>query len=196
MACLTLAAPAEAEIEIKKSRFRAFARPVSSRAAALEAVAELRARFPDARHHCWAYLLGDPQGSASAGMDDDGEPTGTAGRPILNVLQHRNVGDALIVVVRWFGGIKLGAGGLIRAYGQAAQAVLEAAPLTERIPMRPLRITLPFEGEHLLRRLIAQHGGRLVSIDYGSDGIHATLALPENTRDAMDWPHAWQVREK
>ena len=115
MAYQILTQPAEAEIEIKKSRFIAHALPVSSRDDALKAVKQLKTRYPDARHHCWAYLLGDPTGAASAAMDDDGEPSGTAGRPILGVLQDRRVGDTLIVVVRYFGGIKLGASGLTRA---------------------------------------------------------------------------------
>lgn len=193
MAYLTLVAPAEAEIEIRKSRFLACALPVADRESALQAVATLRARCPDARHHCWAYLLGNPAGSASAGMDDDGEPAGTAGRPILNVLQHRNVGDTLIVVVRWFGGIKLGAGGLMRAYSQAAQTVLDQAELVERVPMQRLRIVLPFADEHALRHLLDQHGGTLDALAYESSGITAEVSLPESAGSQAEWPHTWQI---
>lgn len=193
MTCLTLAAPAEAEIEIRKSRFRAFAFPITGREHALQEVNALKARYPDARHHCWAYLLGNPQGSASAGMDDDGEPAGTAGRPILNVLQHKNVGDALIVVVRWFGGIKLGAGGLTRAYGQAAQAVLENAELMEQMAMQSVYITLPFADEHQLRHLLDRHDGTLNALTYDTAGITAEVSLPESACLEVAWPHTWRV---
>jgi putative IMPACT (imprinted ancient) family translation regulator len=83
---------ARAEIEIKKSRFIAYADYVESREQAMQMLAELKATYPDARHHCWAYLLGDPSCASNAGMGDDGEPSGTAGKPILNVLQHKDVG--------------------------------------------------------------------------------------------------------
>ncbi|SIO08879.1 uncharacterized protein, YigZ family [Sulfurivirga caldicuralii] len=193
MAYLTLAAPADAEIEIRKSRFHAFAFPITDREQALQEVNALKARYPDARHHCWAYLLGNPAGSASAGMDDNGEPAGTAGRPILNVLQHKKVGDTLIVVVRWFGGIKLGAGGLTRAYSQAAQSVLDHAELVERAPMQRLHIALPFSDEHALRHLLAQYGGTLDTLTYESQGIAAEVSLPESSGSQAEWPHTWQI---
>jgi len=102
----------EAQYTVKKSRFIARVVPIGSREDALAAVAVAKRDYPDARHHCWAYLLGEPGDARSAGMSDDGEPAGTAGKPILNVLQHGKFGDVLVVVIRYFGGIKLGAGGL------------------------------------------------------------------------------------
>ena len=109
------AASCEQEYVVKRSRFIARVVPVNSRADVNAAVARAREDYPDARHHCWAYLLGPPGKAAGAGMSDDGEPAGTAGKPILNVLQHGHLGDVLVIVVRYFGGIKLGAGGLVRA---------------------------------------------------------------------------------
>jgi len=114
-------ATAQAEIEIKKSRFIGLAKQINDREQGMLWLAKVKATYPDARHHCWAYLLGNPSCATNAGMGDDGEPSGTAGKPILNVLQHKGVGDIMLIVVRYFGGIKLGAGGLNRTYGQAAQ---------------------------------------------------------------------------
>ena len=114
------------EQEIKRSRFIGIGCRVSSPEEAAAALAERRREFPDATHHCSAYLLGDPRNSSNMRADDDGEPAGTAGKPMLNVLQHKNVGDVLLVVVRYFGGIKLGAGGLVRAYSSTASGTMDA----------------------------------------------------------------------
>ncbi|MCW8886021.1 MAG: YigZ family protein [Motiliproteus sp.] len=104
----------EVETEIKKSRFIAWADRAENRDQAMAVLSEARNRYPDARHHCWAYLIGNPAQPKTQAMSDDGEPSGTAGKPILNVLQHNEIGDVMIVVSRYFGGIKLGAGGLVR----------------------------------------------------------------------------------
>ncbi|XLM19656.1 YigZ family protein, partial [Chromobacterium piscinae] len=113
-----------AEVEIRKSRFIGIVSPVSSRAEALRELAAIRARWPDARHYC-AVLLCD----GDSMLDDDGEPSGTAAKPMYNVLQHKEIANVLAVVVRYFGGIKLGAGGLVRAYTQAVNAALAEATL-------------------------------------------------------------------
>lgn len=196
MAYQILTQPAEAEIEIKKSRFIAHALPVSSRDDALKAVKQLKTRYPDARHHCWAYLLGDPTGAASAAMDDDGEPSGTAGRPILGVLQDRRVGDTLIVVVRYFGGIKLGASGLTRAYRQAAAAVLKRASLTVHQPQVHIHLRFDFAQETSVRHWAQRHQGRWISWEYVNEGIEATLQLPQHAvADLKRWAayHALQI---
>lgn len=103
MSYQTLKNPVTARLEIKKSEFIAHAYPVSSREQAMFHVEQLREQYPDARHWCWAYIIGDPDNTTSAGFDDDGEPNGTAGRPILGVLQHKSIGNVIIVVVRYFG---------------------------------------------------------------------------------------------
>ncbi|MDG6774261.1 YigZ family protein [Thiomicrorhabdus sp. ZW0627] len=179
---------AVAEIEIKKSRFIAYARHVVSRETGMEWLEEIKAEYPDARHHCWAYQLGNPNCATNAGMGDDGEPSGTAGKPILNVLQHKGIGDVMIIVVRYFGGIKLGAGGLTRAYGQAAQAVMEILPTQERIPMTGMEVVCDFALEQNVRHWLGQVNGELLSVDYQHqvtiraevpdeevDGLSATL---------------------
>ena len=103
------------ELEVKKSRFIVRYSPIASRDDAIAFVDRWRAAFPDARHHCWAFCLGSPQCPKQVGMSDDGEPTGTAAKPILNSIIGKEVGDVCVVVIRYFGGTKLGAGGLIRA---------------------------------------------------------------------------------
>ncbi len=162
-------AACEALYEIKKSEFLAFAYPIDSRDEAMGFVADLRARYPDARHHCYGYIIGDPHNTTSAGFDDDGEPNGTAGRPILNVLQHKSIGNCIIIVVRYFGGIKLGAGGLTRAYATSAQMAVDAMTLTAYIPRETVQIRTTFAHEAQLRYLIGAAGGDITAVDYAAD---------------------------
>ncbi|MBN2646805.1 MAG: YigZ family protein [Thiotrichales bacterium] len=171
------AAQARAEIEIKKSRFIAYACGIESREQGQQWLESLKAQYPDARHHCWAYLLGDPQYAVSAGMGDDGEPSGTAGKPILNVLQHKGVGDIMLVVVRYFGGIKLGAGGLTRAYGQAAQAVMAQLLIEERVAQKRLLISCDFAQEQLLRHWCQQVEGGVEQVHYHQQ-VEMGLQIP------------------
>ena len=116
---------ASEEVEIKKSRFIAIAKKIISREDAMNFINEVKASYPDARHHCWAYLLGDPLNPINCASNDDGEPSGTAGRPILSQISYSNIGNLIVVVVRFFGGVKLGVGGLVRAYREVVQKVLK-----------------------------------------------------------------------
>lgn len=128
--------------KIRGSRFLATVAPVASAEAALAEVAELRARWRDATHHCWAYrLLGDDEHRAS----DDGEPSGSAGRPILAEIQGRDLRAVVAVVTRWYGGTKLGTGGLVRAYGGAAAAAFDLAPIVVRPVTRRLTVSHGYE---------------------------------------------------
>lgn len=181
----TPATTIEREIEVKKSRFIARTGPVRSREEALAFVEAARADYPDARHHCWAYLVGNPATAASAAMSDDGEPGGTAGKPILNVIQHKGIGDVIVVVTRYFGGIKLGAGGLVRAYSGATQQALADLPLTEHRPQRTYRLRFDFPQEQPLRHWAEQHGAELLSIDYGQQ-VSGRLAVPEEHTDTFE----------
>ncbi|MFO7859056.1 MAG: YigZ family protein [Ectothiorhodospiraceae bacterium] len=169
----------EAEKTIRNSRFVARAEPVGDRNEALECVASARARHPEARHHCWAFLVGDPGSASAAATDDDGEPGGTAGRPILRVVEHKGIGDVLVVVSRYFGGIKLGAGGLTRAYAQATEAVLAALPLAQRTIMLRCLVSGPFAAEHGLRRWADVRDVRVDAVRY-SNGVNLWLSLPRD----------------
>ena len=168
----------ETVTEVKKSRFIARAAKVADRQAALVLVAQAKRDHPDARHHCWAYLLGNPASASSAAANDAGEPSGTAGKPILNVIQHKGVGDVLVVVIRYFGGIRLGAGGLVRAYSGAAEAVMSLLPLEQAVPMQAVRLVLDFSQEQLLRHWTGLHETQVLSVDY-AEQVVVQLSVPE-----------------
>ncbi len=171
---LSLAAPVHFELLIKKSRFIACVQPVADRAAAQAVVAQLRAEHPGAAHVCWALLAG---GQSAA--NDDGEPGGTAGRPMLEVLRHQDLDGVLATVVRYFGGVKLGAGGLVRAYTDAVAQALRHAEKVPRIRQRALCCEVPYALEGLLRREIDAAGGSLVAVRHAAlVGIDFTVAEP------------------
>ncbi|MDX1643936.1 MAG: YigZ family protein, partial [Thermoanaerobaculia bacterium] len=132
----------EAEIRERGSRFRARIVPVRDEPGAKAELERIRQDEPSATHHCWAWRLGWP---ATARSSDAGEPSGTAGAPILRAVEAAGVSDCLLVVSRWFGGTKLGRGGLVRAYGAAARACLERAALVERTETRRVVVELPYD---------------------------------------------------
>lgn len=170
----------QVETVVKKSRFIARCVSIASREEAMAAVDVIRLDFPDARHHCWAYLLGDPTDAANAGASDDGEPSGTAGKPILNVISHSGIGDVIVLVTRYFGGIKLGAGGLVRAYSGAASELLDQVV---RVPVQDLQhcvLELPFAQEQTIRHWLNLHGGDVDSFDY-QESVKLSCRLPRST---------------
>jgi uncharacterized YigZ family protein len=159
----TLAEPVHSELLAKKSRFIGCVQAVADRPAALVVVEGLRARHPGAAHVCWALMAG---GQSAA--NDDGEPGGTAGRPMLEVLRHQQLEGMLATVVRYFGGVKLGAGGLVRAYTDCvAQALLSATPVP-LVPQRSLCCAVPYALEGLVRREIVAAGGVLEEVRHGT----------------------------
>lgn len=175
----------EIETEVRKSRFIAWVAPVTDRAAAMEVVAEARRRYPDARHHCWAYVLGRPGAATNAAMSDDGEPSGTAGKPILNVIEHKGIGDLIVVVTRYFGGIKLGAGGLVRAYAGATEAALSSVDLMTPRPVETVRILCDFSGEQPVRQEVGRHEGSVDSVAY-AEQVSMTLTVPEMALSSIE----------
>jgi len=191
MSYQTLKRAVTTRLEIKKSEFIAYAYPVTSREQAMFHVEQLREKYPDARHFCWAYIIGDPDNTTSAGFDDDGEPSGTAGRPILNVLQHKSIGNVIVIVVRYFGGIKLGAGGLTRAYAGSAQAAVDEMILNPYVPMTQIQILAEFATEAQCRYMIESLGGHIDDVAYSKQvTLTATLAEADvenlKARLAMD----------
>ncbi len=158
----------EVEFEIKKSRFIARAGSAEDREQAMAILEQMQRRYPDARHHCWAYQLGSPFSPFSAAMNDDGEPSGTAGRPILNVIQHKEIGNLMVVVSRYFGGVKLGAGGLVRAYSAAAEQALSALPLQHYQPTITVQVSCDFAKEQLIRHWLDEHKGNVLKVEYQS----------------------------
>lgn len=179
MSYQTLQRAVTAQLEIKKSEFIAYAYPVHTREQAMFHVEQLKVKYPDARHWCWAYIIGDPDNTTSAGFDDDGEPSGTAGRPILNVLQHKSIGNVIIVVVRYFGGIKLGAGGLTRAYAGSAQAVVDQMTLQPYMPMTQVQILANFATESQCRYIVEDLSGTIDNVMY-SQHVMLTATIAEH----------------
>lgn len=182
-AYLTLATPANGQVEVRRSRFRAHVHPITSEPAARELVADVREQHPDAGHHCWAMTLGtDPVTTRST---DDGEPSGTAGAPILEVLRGAELGDVVAVVSRWFGGTLLGSGGLARAYGDAVRAALDDAPLARRVLTQEFTVSLAHAEcgrvEHELRARGVQVGDTV----YGDRAV-VQMVAPPHDRDGLE----------
>lgn len=178
MPTFTLAGPVTAELDIRKSRFIAHAIPVADRDAAMQALRLLRDAHPSATHVCWALLAG-----GQSGMSDDGEPSGTAGRPILEVLRHHDLDGVLAAVVRYYGGVKLGAGGLVRAYTDAIASALEQAQRVERIAQAELTVDIDYPDEARVRRWIEQEGAELVDSGYELR-VRLVLRMPATKRDS------------
>jgi uncharacterized YigZ family protein len=157
------AGEARAEIIVVNSRFITSAAPAFSVESAREFINRVREEMPDATHHVPAYLIGYGA-SVTAHCSDSGEPSGTAGRPALAVLQGSGLGDVVVVVTRYFGGTKLGTGGLVRAYTDAVKSVLEVLPRAEKIPTHTAMIVTPYSYFEQIRLLVnAQHGQILES---------------------------------
>lgn len=180
----TLAHPTQFCYEEKRSRFIAYIWPVTAKDEGFAYFDTLKKEHPDARHHCWAYLLGDPEQALAAGFNDAGEPSGTAGKPMLNVLTQRKVGNVFAVVVRYFGGIKLGAGGLTRAYGQAVSGALDAAQFRAVVPMRAVSIQIEFALEQRVRNLLTQHGISVIAAHY-AEGVSLQCDCPAGLVDEL-----------
>ncbi len=175
----TLAAAAHSELIIKKSRFIGCVQPMADRTSAQAVVDGLRREHPGAAHVCWALLAGGQSAAV-----DDGEPSGTAGRPMLDVLRHQELEGVLATVVRYFGGVKLGAGGLVRAYTDCvAQALLLADKVTLQ-RQHTLRCQVPYALEGLLRREITAAGAELLAVEHGSL-VALQWRLPEAAASAM-----------
>lgn len=178
MPTFTLPSALQAELDIRKSRFIAYAIPVADRDAAMEELRRLREAHPTATHVCWALLAG-----GQSGMSDDGEPSGTAGRPILEVLRHHDLDGVLAAVVRYYGGVKLGAGGLVRAYTDAIATALQDAPRVERIALASLPVEIGYPDEARVRRWIEQENYALEASAYDMN-VQLTIRMPVTAIDA------------
>ncbi|MFZ6862105.1 IMPACT family protein [Undibacterium sp. Ji67W] len=161
-----LSAPAFAEIEIKKSRFLGQLYPLHSRVEAREQLALIRNAHPNAVHVCWALVC-----AGESGLDDDGEPSGTAAKPMYNVLVHKDVTNVLAVVVRYWGGVKLGAGGLTRAYGQAISEAFKTAELIAVESMAQLTIQVAFSNESQVRRTLEKYQALVNEVSYADNAL-------------------------
>ena len=166
------------EIEIERSRFITTVQEVCSQEEAQAFVAKLKAEFPDANHNCWAYLIGPPGSSDRIGLSDDGEPHGCAGRPMLTCIQHCGLGDVAVVVTRYFGGIKLGKGGMVKAYTAAVQTALDQIPRCERVDWCEFAATFDYALVTPFERSLAGYEAETLTTDYAAQ-VCFHVRLPE-----------------
>jgi len=159
------AGESRAEIREKGSRFLAVVGPATDEAAAKAVLEALARHYSDATHHCWAWRLGEPPRERSA---DAGEPAGTAGMPMLQVLRGSGLSDVVAVVIRWFGGTKLGKGGLARAYAGAVREAVAGLTVVARVPVVRLRVEVPYERVGAVKRLIRPPEVELEREEYGA----------------------------
>ena len=171
-----LTKPSEGTYSELRSKFLAFAIPVRTAEEAMEQVAKYQKEYFDARHVCWAYRLG-PEGEEYR-SNDNGEPSGTAGKPILGQMVSADVSDLIILVIRYFGGVKLGTSGLIVAYRTAAAEALEAGEYAERLVEKELKLTFGYEHMNMVMRMVKDLQPRIVAQDYKDNGdIVMTIAI-------------------
>ena len=170
--------------EVSRSRFVTTLAPAPGVDDAHAFVARVRAEFPDATHNCWAFVVGPPGSTGRVGMSDDGEPHGTAGRPMLTALLHSGVGDVAAVVTRYYGGTKLGTGGLVRAYGGGVAGALATLPTAERVTWVRRLAVVDYPAVAVVRHLVAAHGGRVAGEAYAGD-VRFDLQLPVAATDTF-----------
>jgi uncharacterized YigZ family protein len=160
--------PLDVEEVIKGSQFNTRVRQVSSVGQAKAFIQQMNQLYADASHNCWAYIVGNPQSTTLIGCSDDGEPSGTAGKPMLHVLQHSGIGDIVVVCTRYFGGTKLGTGGLARAYGGGTKLALEQLPLKQKIHYSKLSCYLQYHQQQDFEHLLKSYQYQSLNIDYQS----------------------------
>jgi len=163
--------------EIKKSRFITLLEPTAGVEAAKAFIQRIKSLHPSARHHCWAFVAGPPNDSQQLGFSDDGEPAGTAGKPILGQLMGSGIGEITAVVVRYYGGIKLGTGGLVRAYGNGVQLALAQLTVLEKVPQAEFLLQCDYAQISMIETLLQQVGGSILESKYGA-AVDLRLTLP------------------
>ncbi len=166
------------EEEIRRSRFITTVGYAPTVEDARAFIQRIRQEFPDATHNVWAYLVGPPGSTAHVGYSDDGEPHGTAGRPAYTVLLHSGIGDIVAVITRYFGGTKLGKGGLVRAYSGGVKLALETLPLAEHRAMTDLEVLIPYTFVTPFQRLLPDYEAQVLQEEYAADASFR-IRLPD-----------------
>lgn len=192
---LTLSTTGESQFVEKRSRFISYAFPITSEEEAKEIVADIRKKYYDARHVCYAYALGydvwtedyDPiaRGTAIVRANDDGEPGGSAGKPILGQIRSRSLTNVLVIVVRYFGGVKLGTGGLAVAYKTGASDALDAATIEERLIMASFQAEVPYTEADAAMRIIRDGGAEITARDYTATSTILTVEMRQSLEEGM-----------
>ena len=165
------------EQSIERSRFICTVQRVGSPEDAHAFLKEMNAEFPDATHNCWAFVAGPPGSTSRIGMSDAGEPHGTAGRPMLTVLLHSGVGEIAAIVTRYYGGTKLGTGGLVKAYGGAVQLALETLPLSERVDFVEIMVSIGYPSITVLQQSLPTFEAEVLEQEYGVD-VRYRMRMP------------------
>lgn len=173
-----------AEQVIDRSRFLCTVAPVSSIEAAQAFIRDIGREFPDATHNCWAYLIGPPGSSDRIGLSDDGEPHGTAGRPMFTVLQHSGLGDIAAVVTRYYGGVKLGTGGLVKAYSGAVQLALATLPTVQHVARVECVVSVGYPAVSGVKQLLGQYEAEVLEETFGLD-VRFRLQCPDEQAEGL-----------
>lgn len=171
-----------AEIEIKRSRFIGIGIPITSTEDAREKLKELRVKYPDSRHICYAFVYG--KSSTHMGMSDDGEPGGTAGRPMLEVVKGSGYENILVAAVRYFGGIKLGTGGLVKAYTEISQSVIQGIPVEKYIEKDKFSISIPYNLYDTIKKALSEQSAIIENESFMSE-IELTFDIPKNNSEIL-----------
>ncbi|WP_016957008.1 YigZ family protein [Catenovulum agarivorans] len=166
----------QVEEVIKNSRFITQVFPVQDSNHAKQIIQQQKAAYPDARHHCSAFVAGAPSNSNEYGFSDDGEPSGTAGKPMLAVLQGSGLGEVLAISIRYFGGVKLGTGGLVKAYAGGVKLALETLPTIEKVIRQEYQLTCEYHQFDQIQYWLKQHDGLIIETNY-ADNVRLLLAL-------------------
>jgi len=171
------------EETIKRSRFIASVAHAATEKEAKTFIYNIKNEFPDAAHHCWAYAAGPPGDTARVGMSDDGEPHGTAGRPMLTVILHSEIGEIVAVVTRYFGGTKLGKGGLVRAYSGSVKNALAGLTVKDKRDVLCLTVRLDYSNIAVAKQVIGSFHSEIIEKNYGADvSFKIELAKDEESR--------------
>ncbi len=173
------------ELEIKRSRFVTTVGHVDGMPAGKLFIQDIRDEYQDANHHCWALVAGRPDDIYQIDQSDDGEPKGTAGKPMLNVLQHAGLGNTVVVVTRYFGGIKLGAGGLVRAYTQSVSLALSKLQTRHNFLRNAVSITLPYTLLNTLEHWVQSTNIEISDRAFTQD-VQVTLMVPPSELDSLE----------
>ncbi|MCW8892753.1 MAG: YigZ family protein [Deltaproteobacteria bacterium] len=171
------AEPCRCIVEVQRSRFITTIEQAESPEAALQFISRVKQEYPDANHNCWAYLIGSPGSTDRIGLSDDGEPHGVAGKPMLTTLQHAGIGDIAVVVSRYFGGIKLGKGGMVKAYTLAVQTALEQLSVTDKIDWAELSLCFAYPLLSPIEQLLPEFEAEIIGRNF-TEQILLRLKLP------------------
>lgn len=172
------------ETEIKKSRFITTLTAVASKEETVLFFQKSREQYASANHNCFAYIVGNPKSPVDIGFSDDGEPSGTAGKPMLSVLEHNNIGNAAVMVTRFFGGTKLGTGGLVRAYSAAVKKAVEKIALHDFVASLRLHVSIPFQYESSVRHLLETLNLAVIHSNY-SESVSIEFDVPKEMLDSF-----------